>query len=97
VEQILEDTPGISLADGSDIRRLMGKVCDVATSVMARASYQGQHQDINALAGDLQGVLLSGHVRPVKEDWESLENAAQRLASFAQDNRRQFRSRARGE
>ncbi|MFF7138032.1 type I restriction endonuclease subunit R [Streptomyces sp. NPDC008196] len=97
VEQILEDTPGIRLADGGDIRRLTGKVCDMATGVMARASYQGQHQDINALAGDLQDVLLSGHVRPVKGDWASLENAAQRLASFAQDNLRQFRSRARGE
>jgi type I restriction enzyme R subunit len=97
VEQILEDTPGITLADGGDIRRLTGKVCDVATRTMARASYQGQHQDINALAGDLQDVLLSGHVRPVKGDWESLENAAQRLATFAQNNLRQFRSRARGE
>ncbi|MGK3938029.1 DEAD/DEAH box helicase family protein [Streptomyces caeruleatus] len=97
VEQILEDTPGIRLADGGDIRWLTGKVCDMATGVMARASYQGQHQDINALAGDLQDVLLSGQVRPVNGDWASLENAAQRLASFAQDNLRQFRSRARGE
>ncbi|MFC5956580.1 type I restriction endonuclease subunit R [Streptomyces pratens] len=97
VEQILEDTPGISLADGGDIRRLTDKVCAMATRTMARASYQGQHQDISALAGDLQDVLLSGHVRPVKGDWVSLENAAERLASFAQDNLRQFRNRARGE
>ncbi|MET9196214.1 type I restriction endonuclease [Streptomyces olivaceus] len=97
VEQILEDTPGISLADGGDIRWLTGKVCDMATRTMARASYQGQHQDISLLAGDLQEVLLSGDVRPVGGDWASLANAAERLASFAQNNLRQFRSRARGE
>ncbi|MFD9111139.1 type I restriction endonuclease subunit R [Streptomyces bottropensis] len=97
VEQILEDTPGIRLADGGDVRRLTGKVCDMATGVMARASYQGQHQDISSLAGDLQDVLLSSDVRPVGGDWASLENAAERLASFAQNNLRQFRSRARGE
>ncbi|MEH0633888.1 type I restriction endonuclease [Streptomyces bottropensis] len=97
VEQILEDTPGIRLADGGDVRLLTGKVCDMATGVMARASYQGQHQDIGSLAGDLQDVLLNSDVRPVGGDWASLANAAERLASFAQNNLRQFRSRARGE
>ena len=97
MEQILEDTPGIRLAESGDVRQLTGKVCDVASRAMARASYQGQHQDISMLAGDLQEVLLSGGVRPVGADWASLENAAERLASFAQGNLRQFRSRARGE
>ncbi|MEU5479261.1 type I restriction endonuclease subunit R [Streptomyces mirabilis] len=97
VEQILEDTPGIRLAGSGDVRQLTGKVCDAATQVMARASYQGQHQDISMLAGDLHEVLLSGGVRPVGADWTPLENAAERLASFAQDNLRQFRGRARGE
>ena len=103
VEQILEDTPGIRLAGAGagagagDVRRLAGRLCDVAARVMARASYQGQHQDISMLAGDLQEVLLSNDVRPVGGDWASLENAAERLASFAQNNLRQFRSRARGE
>ncbi|MGC3001306.1 hypothetical protein ACPF8X_23790 [Streptomyces sp. G35A] len=59
LEQTLEDTPGISLAGGGDVRRLTGGVCDVATGAMARASYQGQHQDIGMLVGDLQDVLLS--------------------------------------
>ncbi|AYC41066.1 type I restriction endonuclease subunit R [Streptomyces griseorubiginosus] len=97
VEQILEGTPGIKLADGGDIRELTGRVCDVATRVMARASYQGQHQDISMLAGDLHEVLLSNGVRPVDADWSQVDNAAERLASFAQDNLRQFRGRARGE
>ncbi|NDK29284.1 type I restriction endonuclease subunit R [Streptomyces sp. TR1341] len=97
VEQILEDTPGIRLVGGGDVRRLTGKVCDVATGIMARASYQGQHQDISMLAGDLQDALLNNGVRPVGGDWASLENVAERLASFAQDNLRQFRSRARGQ
>ncbi|CAM5584874.1 type I restriction endonuclease subunit R [Streptomyces canus] len=98
VEQILEDTPGIRLADSGDVRQLTGKVCDVATRAMARASYQGQHQDISMLAGELHEVLLSGGVRPVVgADWAPLDNAAERLASFAQDNLRQFRGRARGE
>ncbi|MGV9989857.1 type I restriction endonuclease subunit R [Streptomyces sp. NPDC003374] len=97
VEQILQDTPGIRLADGADVRQLTGKVCDVATQVMARASYQGQHQDISMLAGDLHEVLLRGGVRPVGADWAPMDSAAERLASFAQDNLRQFRARARGE
>ncbi|NEC85642.1 DEAD/DEAH box helicase family protein [Streptomyces sp. SID12501] len=97
VEQILEDTPGIRLAGNGDVRQLTGKVCDVATRAMARASYQGQHQDISMLAGDLHDVLLSGGVRPVGADWAPLDNAAERLASFAQDNLRQFRGRARGQ
>lgn len=97
VEQILEDTPGIVLAGDGDVGRLTGTVCDVATRVVSKVSYQGQHQDIGMLAGDLQEVLLSGGVRPVGGDWASLENAAERLATFAQNNVRQFRSRARGE
>ncbi|MGW2296104.1 type I restriction endonuclease subunit R [Streptomyces violaceorubidus] len=97
LEQILEDTPGIRLAGSGDVRQLTGKVCDVATRTMARAAYQGQHQDISTLAGHLQDVLLSGGVRPVGGDWASLENAAEHLASFAQNNLRQFRSRARGQ
>ncbi|MGW2567035.1 type I restriction endonuclease subunit R [Streptomyces sp. NPDC001537] len=97
VEQILEDTPGIRLTGQGDIRQLTGKVCDAATRAMARASYQGQHQDISMLAGDLHEVLLSGGVRPVGGEWGLLDNAAERLASFAQNNLRQFRSRARGE
>jgi type I restriction enzyme R subunit len=97
VEQILADTPGIVLAGEGDVGRLTGTVCDVATRVVSKVSYQGQHQDIGMLAGDLQEVLLSGGVRPVGGDWASLENAAERLATFAQNNVRQFRSRARGE
>ncbi|MER5256176.1 type I restriction endonuclease [Streptomyces sp. NPDC002855] len=97
VEQILEDTPGVRLDDSGDVRRLTGKICDVAARTMAKASYQGQHQDISMLAGHLHGTLLSSGVRPAGADWAPLDGAAERLAAFAQDNCRQFRGRARGE
>ncbi|WP_327297521.1 type I restriction endonuclease subunit R [Streptomyces sp. NBC_01197] len=97
LEQTLGETEGVRLTDGGDIRQLTGAVCDVATVTMAKASYQGQSQDLSTLASVIHGALLGGGVRPVGADWAPVDSVAERLAAFAQNNQRQFRGRARGE
>ncbi|GAB2773023.1 HsdR family type I site-specific deoxyribonuclease [Streptomyces daliensis] len=97
LDQLLEENPGI-VRKQQDARRLVVAVCDTATQTMAKASYQGQHQDISALANSIQNQLLKGGVQPsTSTDWASLQGMAQRLAAHAADNRRQFISRDRGE
>ncbi|WP_235618635.1 type I restriction endonuclease subunit R [Embleya scabrispora] len=82
---------------GDDLRPLVGQLCDVAAETMVKVSYQGQSQDLATLAGVIQGRLLAGGLRPADKDWAPLKAMAERLASFANDNRRQFLGRARGE
>ncbi|MFD4631467.1 type I restriction endonuclease subunit R [Streptomyces sp. NPDC058473] len=96
VEQLVAESPGIRRTV-DDVRPLVSAVCDTAAYTMAKASYQGQHQDITTLASALQTDLIKGGLRPAGGDWTALEAAAQRLAAYAQDNRPRFLGRARGE
>ncbi|MBD0844617.1 type I restriction endonuclease subunit R [Streptomyces sp. TRM68416] len=96
LDQLLEDTPGVS-GGTQDMRPLVIDVCDTAASTMSKASYQGQHQDINSLANGIQNRLIRGGLRPTTSDWGPLNGIAQRLAAYAEDNRQQFLSRSRGE
>ncbi|MGW7527060.1 type I restriction endonuclease subunit R [Streptomyces sp. NPDC054783] len=96
LDQLLEDDLGVE-GGGADIRSLVLVVCDTAASVMSKASYQGQHQDINLLANGIKTQLIRGGVRPATTDWEPLTSIAQRLAAYAENNRQQFLARARGE
>ncbi|MGA4848967.1 type I restriction enzyme subunit R domain-containing protein [Streptomyces sp. G5(2025)] len=96
VEQLVAESPGIRRTV-DDVRPLVSAVCDTAAYTMAKASYQGQHQDITTLASALQTDLIRGGLRPAGGDWTALEAAAQRLAAYAQDNRARFLGRARGE
>ncbi|MFE5051185.1 type I restriction endonuclease subunit R [Streptomyces sp. NPDC056637] len=97
MQQVLAETPGVRLAEGREVRPLVAMVCDVTTQTMAKASYQGQSQDLTVLAGSIHGRLVAGGIRPTGVDWTPLNAVANRLASFAQANQRQFRNRARGE
>lgn len=96
VDQLVTESPGIRQAM-DDVRPLVRAVCDTAAHTMAKASYQGQHQDITNLASSIQTDLIRGGLKPVGGDWAALEAAAQRLAAYAQDNRPRFLGRARGE
>lgn len=96
LEQLLEDNPGIE-GGGQDTRPLVVAVCDTAASIMSKASYQGQHQDINRLANGIQKQLTRGGLRPASVDWGPLSGVSQRLAAYAENNRQQFLSRARGD
>ncbi|WP_367124583.1 type I restriction endonuclease subunit R [Streptomyces phytohabitans] len=96
-EQLLEENPGVVRRE-LDSRPLVVALCDTATEIMAKAAYQGQHQDINALAGSMHTQLLKGGVQPLTgADWPLLHDIAQRLATHAEANRRQFVDRPRGE
>ncbi|MFD5063638.1 MULTISPECIES: type I restriction endonuclease subunit R [unclassified Streptomyces] len=97
LDQLLTDNPGVRWAADHDARPLVGEVCDVAATTMASVSYQGQHQDLNTLAGRINKQLVHGGIRPVAGDWAPLRSIAQRLAAYAQDNRQQFLRWARGE
>ncbi|MFJ5529163.1 type I restriction endonuclease subunit R [Streptomyces sp. NPDC093261] len=94
--QLLEENPEVQ-SGGEDLRPLVVSVCDTASSVMSKASYQGQHQDINQLANGIQNQLIRGGLRPTSADWGPVTGMAQRLAAYAENNRQQFLSRARGE
>ncbi|MFI6081416.1 type I restriction endonuclease subunit R [Streptomyces sp. NPDC051217] len=96
LHQLVEDDPGVT-PGGEDLRPLVGAVCDSAARTMASASYQGQHQDLNKLAGGIHIQLVQGGIRPTGADWAPLQSIAQRLASYAQENRSAFLRRARGE
>ncbi|WP_434589747.1 type I restriction endonuclease subunit R [Streptomyces sp. A5-4] len=97
LDQLLQENPGV-VRKQQDARPLVVAVCDTASETMAKAAYQGQHQDVSALANSIQNQLLKGGVQPsTSTDWPLLQGIAQRLAAHAADNRRQFRSRARGE
>ncbi|MFD9907630.1 type I restriction endonuclease subunit R [Streptomyces sp. NPDC059063] len=96
VQQLLEENPGIRQAEGA-ARPLAGAVCDIAAQTMAKASYQGQHQDITTLAKAIQQRLIAGGLRPSGADWAPLRGMAERIAAYAEDNRQQFLRRARGE
>lgn len=97
LDQLLDETPGV-VRKQQGSRSLAVAVCDTATQTMAKASYQGQHQDINKLAHSIQNQLLRGGVQPsTGTDWPSLQGIAQRLAAHAAANRWQYISRYRGE
>ncbi|MCX4236478.1 type I restriction endonuclease subunit R [Streptomyces ortus] len=96
LDQLLEDNPGIE-GGQEDTRPLVVAVCDTAASTMSKASYQGQHQDINRLANGIQTQLIRSGLRPASADWGPLTHVSQRLAAYAEINRQQFLSRARGE
>ncbi|MFI2366987.1 type I restriction endonuclease subunit R [Streptomyces sp. NPDC018833] len=96
LDKELDETPGVARGDG-DIRPLVGAVCDVAAQTMGKASYQGQHQDLSALALDIQQQLIKGGLRPAATDWAPLKAVAERLAAYAARNQAQFLARSRGE
>ncbi|MGW7364148.1 type I restriction endonuclease subunit R [Streptomyces sp. NPDC054841] len=96
LDQLLDENPGV-VRGTEDTRPLVGAVCDTAAQTMAKASYQGQHQDLTVLANSIQTQLIRGGLRPAATDWAPLGSVAQRLAAFASDNRRQFLARAQGE
>ncbi len=97
VDQLLEDTPGSRLASSGDVSAARGQVCDVATQSMAKASYQGQHQDISTLAGASRKSCSAAVSSPSAADWAALENIGERLASFARTTCAVPSSRDRGE
>lgn len=96
LEQLLTDNPGITRVE-QDARPLAGAVCDSAARTMASAAYQGQHQDLTALANRIQTELVRGGLRPNGADWAPLMSISQRLAAYAENNSQQFLRRARGE
>ncbi|MEU9338405.1 type I restriction endonuclease [Streptomyces sp. NPDC048290] len=97
VDQLLEENPGV-VRGQPDVRPLVLAVCDTAGQTMAKASYQGQNQDINTLANGIETQLVKGGVLPsTSADWSVLKGIAQRLAAYAADNKRHFLSRSREE
>ncbi|MFD3936918.1 type I restriction endonuclease subunit R [Streptomyces sp. NPDC058611] len=96
LDQLLEANPGV-VRQVADTRTLVGAVCDTAARTMGKASYQGQHQDLSALAKVIHAQLLRGGLRPAATDWAPLNGIAQGLAAYAADNKRQFLARYRGE
>ncbi|WP_406738458.1 type I restriction endonuclease [Streptomyces sp. NBC_00853] len=96
LDKLLEDNPGVVRKE-PDTRPLVGAVCDMAARTMGKASYQGQHQDLSALAKIIHAQLLQGGLRPAATDWAPLNGIAQGLAVYAADNRQQFLARYRGE
>ncbi|CAM5409140.1 DEAD/DEAH box helicase family protein [Streptomyces viridifaciens] len=96
LEQLLAENPGVVRRDGAT-RLLVDMVCDTAAQIMVKASFQGQHQDLDALANSIQNQLIKGGLRVVGADWAPLRDIAQRLTAYAAGNRRQFLGRLRGE
>lgn len=97
LHQLLDEESGVTLRSG-DSRALIAAVCDQASNVMAKASYQGESRDLSVLADSIESSLVSGGVRPATPDgWPSVHRIAERLASHANQNRSHFLARARGE
>ncbi|MBP0455082.1 type I restriction endonuclease subunit R [Kitasatospora sp. RG8] len=96
LEQLIAENPGVARRDGAT-RPLVDVVCDTAAQIMVKVSFQGQHQDLDALANSIQNQLIKGGMRPAGSDWAPLRDIAQSLAAYAADNRRQFLGRLRGE
>ncbi|MGY3056009.1 type I restriction enzyme R subunit [Streptomyces sp. TE3672] len=96
LDQLLDENPDV-VRGAEDTRPLVGVVCDTAAQTMTKASYQGQHQDLDGLAKSIQNQLIKGGLRPATTDWKPLQGIAQRLAAYAASNRGQFLARARGE
>ncbi|MER7791656.1 type I restriction endonuclease [Streptomyces sp. NPDC097640] len=94
--QLLEDNPGVVRKE-QDARPLIEALCDTAAETMAKASYQGQHQDLDTLANSIQTQLIKGGLLPTATDWAPLRDIAQRLAVYAAQHRSQFLRRSRGE
>ncbi len=94
--QLVADTPGV-VQNVEDTRPLVGAVCDSAAETMGKTSFQGEHQDLDKLAGGIQTQLVNGGLRPATPDWAPLREIAQQLAAYAASNRAQFRARSRGE
>ncbi|TLQ45826.1 hypothetical protein [Streptomyces marianii] len=81
----------------ADLRSVVGTVCDTAAHTMAKAAYQGQHQDLALLADKIRMDLVKGRLRPVCTEWTALRDLAERLAAYAAQNRASFLARLRGE
>ncbi|WJY50534.1 type I restriction endonuclease [Streptomyces chengbuensis] len=81
----------------ADLRSVVGTVCDTAAHTMAKAAYQGQHQDLALLADKIRMDLVKGRLRPVGAEWTALRDLAERLAAYAAQNRASFLARLRGE
>lgn len=96
LNQLVDENTGIH-RDGRDARPLVVALCDVAASTMAKASYQGQSQDIDELADRIHTELLRGGMSPAGADWAPVNNLAQQLAKFAATRRGEFLARSRGE
>ncbi|MFJ5118779.1 type I restriction endonuclease subunit R [Kitasatospora sp. NPDC088548] len=96
LNQLIGESPGVVQRDGAT-RPLVDVVCDTAAQIMVKASFQGQHQDLDTLANSIQNQLIKGGLRPASADWAPLRDIAQGLAAYAAGNRRQFLGRLRGE
>lgn len=96
LQQLLGDNPEI-VPQGQDIRPLVTAVCGTAADFMGRVSYQGESQDIDALARRIHGQLVRGGMAPVGADWAPLNKIAQKLAAFAAGRRATFLAWSRGE
>ncbi|MBP0456466.1 type I restriction endonuclease subunit R [Streptomyces montanisoli] len=96
LKQLLGDNPEI-VPRGHDIRPLVSDVCAEAAGFMGRVSYQGESQDIDALARRIHGRLVRGGMVPVGADWAPLNKIAQKLAVFAAGRRASFLAWSRGE
>ncbi|MGS2642476.1 type I restriction endonuclease subunit R [Streptosporangium sp. G12] len=96
IEEKVEGNPGVVRGE-TDLRELVNTVCDTAARVMGSVAYQGQSQDISALANAVNNELLRGGLRPAGVDWAPLKAVAESLAAYANDNRSQFLRRAQGE
>ncbi|MFG2332123.1 type I restriction endonuclease subunit R [Streptomyces sp. NPDC048604] len=81
----------------ADLRSVVGTVCDTAARTMAKAAYQGEHQDLTFLADKIRMELIKGRLRPVGTEWAALRDLAERLAAYAQQNKEFFLARLRGE
>lgn len=96
VNQLLDETRDV-LRLNPDVRSLVGPVCDAASQVMSKTSYQGLHQDLNTLADSIENQLISGGLRPTTADWTPVRKIAERAAAWAANNRPLLLARARGE
>ncbi|WP_328487307.1 type I restriction endonuclease subunit R [Streptomyces zaomyceticus] len=96
LDQLVEESPGV-VRRVPDTRPLVGAVCDAAARTMGKAAFQGQSQDLDELAKIIHGQLVPGLLPTDVTDWAPLNGIAQRLASFAAENKRQFLARQRGE
>ncbi|WP_405756164.1 type I restriction endonuclease subunit R [Streptomyces sp. NBC_00073] len=98
LDKLLAENPGVARGQAAaDARPLVEAVCDTAGQTMGKASYQGQHQDVTALASSIQNRLLGGGLKPADGDWAPLRAVAEGLAAYAASHKQQFLARSRGE
>ncbi|MDT0310301.1 type I restriction endonuclease [Streptomyces sp. DSM 44917] len=99
LESRLDEAPDVRRPAGPEgLCPLVKRVCQVAAEDMRKTSYQGESQDLNDVAGTIQSELMRGGLRPGPgAGWAPVRNIAQRLATFANDNRRAFLQWGRGE